>query len=188
MQLTIAWALGGINAAHTQWRAWRRGGVACLRSLGLPVPFVAWWGRWRPQAITAYYGDAPKSFVVIEEVELPWPPGERGASWGLVSLQDTSPAECVAKCVPEQEEWIRDGVNPATPPPWGWEPPRPPGAFLYAGGLRSVCKGSRFGLHPPPRRCAAGGGRGGALSRIGGCVGGSSQGEGGPVEGVCVRH
>ena len=56
LQPTMAWALSGSNMSHARWHVWRRGGAAAWRWLGLPVHFLAWWGRWHHQATAAYYG------------------------------------------------------------------------------------------------------------------------------------
>ena len=101
----MAWAMSGSEAAHTPWHTCRRGGTAVMRCLGLPIVFLAWWGRWHDQATTAYYGDAPQSLAVAEGVVLPLPQGDGDMSWGMVCLHDIFPVELLAKCVPKPNEW-----------------------------------------------------------------------------------
>ena len=43
LQMVMAIALSGCENAHERWHAWRRGGSAALRWLGLPVRWLAWW-------------------------------------------------------------------------------------------------------------------------------------------------
>ena len=65
------------------------GGSAALRYLGLPVRWLAWWGRWMSESVAAHYGDAPNDFVVADNVELPWPgaQGDMEWEWRVVSLR-----------------------------------------------------------------------------------------------------
>ena len=44
LQMVMATALSGYASAHARWHAWRRGGSAALRWLGLPVRWLTWWG------------------------------------------------------------------------------------------------------------------------------------------------
>ena len=73
LQMVMATALSGCESVHARWHAWRQGGLAALRWLGLPVRWLAWWGRWMSESVAAHYGDAPDTFVVADNVELPWP-------------------------------------------------------------------------------------------------------------------
>ena len=68
------------------------GSSAALRWLGLPVEWLAWWGRWMCESVAAHYGDAPDDFVVADNVELPLP-GTRGGGGG-------HGVERVESCVP----------------------------------------------------------------------------------------
>ena len=67
-QEILAWSLQGAEAESVQWNAWRRGGAAAVRWLGLSVPHLAWWGRRLSESVTAEYGDAPNDFSVADNV------------------------------------------------------------------------------------------------------------------------
>ena len=99
LQMVMATALSGCESAHTRWHAWRRGGSAALRWLGLPVRWLAWWGRWMSELVAAHC-DAPNDFIVAD-VELPWPSarGDVEFEWRVVSLKDMFPGELLALCV-----------------------------------------------------------------------------------------
>ena len=71
LQMVMATTLSGSASAHARWHAWRRGGSAALRWLGLPIRWLAWWGRWMSESVAAHYGDAPNDFIVADNVELP---------------------------------------------------------------------------------------------------------------------
>ena len=45
LQMVMVTALS-VASAHERWHAWRRGGSAALRWLGLLVRWLARWGRW----------------------------------------------------------------------------------------------------------------------------------------------
>ena len=77
MQSVMAAALGGSDNPHATWHAWRRGGSAALRWLGLPIKWLAWWGRWLSETVAVHYADAPNDFVVTTEAVLPWPSDDR---------------------------------------------------------------------------------------------------------------
>ena len=77
-QIVMATALSGCASAHVRWHAWRRGESAALRWLGLPVRWLAWWGRWMSESLAAHYGHAPDDFIVADNVELPWPSARGG--------------------------------------------------------------------------------------------------------------
>ena len=81
LQMVMATALSGCESAHARWHAWRRGGSAALRWLGLPVRWLAWWGRWMSESVAAHYGDALHDFIVADNVELPWPSLRGGMEW-----------------------------------------------------------------------------------------------------------
>ena len=105
LQMVMATALSGCDIAHARWHAWRRGGSAALRWLGLPVRWLARWGRWMSESVAAHYGDAPDDFVVADDVELPWPSARGGTEleWSVVSLKDMFPGEVLALCVREKD-------------------------------------------------------------------------------------
>ena len=79
--MVMAAALSGCMSAHARWQAWRWGGSAALRCLGLPVCWLAWCGRWLCESVANHYGDAPDDFVVADNVELPWPPALEVWNW-----------------------------------------------------------------------------------------------------------
>ena len=103
--MVMAAALSGCESAHAPWHVWRRGGAAALRSLGLLVRWLAWWGRWMSESVVAHYGDAPDDFIVANNVALPWPSVRGGMEWELrvVSLKDMFPRELIALCVQEKD-------------------------------------------------------------------------------------
>ena len=102
--MVMATALSGCESAHARWHAWRRGGSAALRWLGLPVRWLAWWGRWMSDSVAAHYGDATDNFIAADNVKLLWPNarGDLEWEWG-VSLKDMSPGELLALCVREKD-------------------------------------------------------------------------------------
>ena len=103
--MIMAGALSGSDTAHARWHAWTRGGSAALRWLGLPVRWLAWWGRWLCESVVAHYGEAPDDFVVDNNVVLPWP-GRAGGmewEWRVVTLMDIFPAELLALYVPDTD-------------------------------------------------------------------------------------
>ena len=56
LQMVMAGALSGSDSAHVRWHAWRRGGgSAALQWLGLPVRWLARWGRWLCESVVAHY-------------------------------------------------------------------------------------------------------------------------------------
>ena len=105
LRIVMAAALSGCESAHLRWHAWRRGRSAALRWLGLPVRWLAWWGRWMSESAAAHYDDAPDDFIVADSVELPWPSAQGGMEWEwrVVSLQDIFPGELLALCVREKD-------------------------------------------------------------------------------------
>ena len=111
MQSVMAAALGGSDNPHARWHAWRRGGSAALRWLGLPIKWLVWWGRWLSETVAVHYADAPDDFVVTTEAVLPWPSDDptREFLWRAVSLRDVFPRELLELCAPDANE----------PPKWG---------------------------------------------------------------------
>ena len=107
----MAAALGGRDNPHARWHAWRRGGSAALRWMGLPIKWLAWWGRWLSETVAVHYADAPDDFVVTSEAVLPWPADNPTGEfvWHTVSLRDVFPRELLELCVPDAHE----------PPKWG---------------------------------------------------------------------
>ena len=105
LQMVVATTLNGCASAHTRWHACRRGGSAALRRLGLPVIWLAWWGRWMSQSAAAHYGDAADDFVGVDNVELPWPSVRGGLEWEwrVVPRRDMFPGELQALCVWEKD-------------------------------------------------------------------------------------
>ena len=103
--MVMATALNGCESAHARWHAWRRGGSAALRWLGLPVRWLAWWGRWMSESVVAHYGDTTDDFIVADNVELPWPNARGDMEWEcrVVSLKDMFPGELVALYVREKD-------------------------------------------------------------------------------------
>ena len=104
----------------------------------------------------------PRSFVVAERVELPWPQGDGDMLWGMVSLHDIFPVELLAKCVPKPDEWPVGDLAATECPPDDRERVLP-SEETGGGGLQRVCRGLGFGLHPQ-----APGAWGGALLDQGG--------------------
>ena len=111
MQSVMAAALGGSDNPHARWHAWRRGGSAALRWLGLPIKWLAWWGRWLSEMVAVHYADAPDDFVVTSEAVLPWPSDDPTGEfvWRAVSPRDVFPWELLELCAPDADE----------PPKWG---------------------------------------------------------------------
>ena len=56
LYMVMAAALSGYASAHVRCHAWRRGGSAALRWLGLPVRWLAWWGRRLCDSVATNYG------------------------------------------------------------------------------------------------------------------------------------
>ena len=81
------------------------GRSAALCWLGLPVKWLAWWGRWMSESVAAHYGDTPDDFVVADNVELPWrsAQGDMDWEWRVVSLKDIFPGELLALCVRDKD-------------------------------------------------------------------------------------
>ena len=127
MQSVMAAALGGSDNPHARWHAWRRGGSAALRWLGLPIKWLAWWGRWLSETVAVHYADAPDDFVVTTEAVLPWPPDNHAGEfvWRAVSLRDVFPKELLELCAPDADE----------PPQWGGD------GDGSAGGRGGSCPG-----------------------------------------------
>ena len=111
MQSVMAAALGGSDNPHARWHAWRRGGSAALRWMGLPINWLAWWGRWLSETVAVHYADAPDDFVVTSEAVLPWPSDDPTGEfvWRAVSLRDVFPQELLKLYAPDADE----------PPKWG---------------------------------------------------------------------
>ena len=76
-----------------------------MRWLGLPVRWLAWWGRSMSESVAAHYDDARDDFIVADNVELPWPSARGGMEWEwrVVSLKDMFPVELLALCVREKD-------------------------------------------------------------------------------------
>ena len=165
MQSVMAAALGGSNNLHARWHAWKRGGSAALRWVGLPIKWLAWWGRWLSDTVAVHYADAPDDFVVTSEAILPWPTDSPTGEfeWRTVSLRDVFPRELLELCVPDADE----------PPGRGGD------GDGSAGGRGRSCPGESAG--------SATGGTGGGEGRAG------AQGRGGPpaltaIEGSAGRR
>ena len=114
MQWVMVAALGGSDNPHARWHAWRRGGSAALRWMGLPIKWLAWWGRWWSETVAVHYADAPDDFVVTSEAVLPWPTDNPTGEfeWRTISLRDVFPRELPELCVPDADElpkWGDDG-------------------------------------------------------------------------------
>ena len=63
LQVVMSTTLSGCESAQARWHAWRRGGSAALRWLGLPVRWLAWWGHWMSESVAAHYGDGGRHTV-----------------------------------------------------------------------------------------------------------------------------
>ena len=146
MQSVMAAALGGSDNPHARWHAWRRGGSAALRWLGLPIKWLAWWGRWLSETVAVHYADAPDDFVVTTEAVLPWPPDNHAGefAWRAVSLRDVFPKELLELCAPDADE----------PPQWGGD------GDGSAGGRGGSCPGES--ASPAAAEAAGGEDRAGA--------------------------
>ena len=131
MQSVMAAALGGSDNPHARWHAWRRGGSAALRWIGLPIKWLAWWGRWLSETVAVHYADAPDDFVVTSEAVLPWPSDDPTGEfvWRAVSLRDVFPRELLELCAPDADE----------PPKWGDD------GDGSAGGRGGSCLGESAG-------------------------------------------
>ena len=129
----MAAALGGSDNPHARWHAWRRGGSAALRWLGLTVKWLAWWGRWLSETVAVHYADAPDDFVVTSEAVLPWPSDDPKGEfvWRAVSLRDVFPREILELCAPDADE----------PPKWGDDGDGLAGgrAWIVPRGVRELC-------------------------------------------------
>ena len=131
MQSVLAAALGGSDNPHARWHAWRRGGSAALRWMGLPIKWLAWWGRWLSETVAVHYADAPDDFVVTPEAFLPWPTDNPIGEfvWRTVSLRDVFPRDLLELCAPDANE----------PPKWGDD------GDGSAGGRGGSCPGESAG-------------------------------------------
>ena len=79
---------------------------AALRWMGLPIKWLAWWGRWLSETVAVHYADAPDDFVVTSEAVLPWPSDDPTGEfvWRAVSLRDVFPREVLELCAPDADD------------------------------------------------------------------------------------
>ena len=168
LQMVMANTLSGCASAHARWHAWRRGGSAALQLLGLPVRWLAWWGRWMCVLVAAHYADAPDAFVMADNVELPWPSAQGGMEWEwrVVSLKDIFPGELLALCVQDKNMGPEEDLG-------GWR-----------GGdadTESRAGGDRLGDRPEHGGSQPAGQGGGERRGERPAAGGSAQGSGVPL-------
>ena len=55
----IALVLAGTEYKEHRWHRWRRGGVALLKWMGVPIDVGQWWGKWGSRRVVAEYMPTP---------------------------------------------------------------------------------------------------------------------------------
>ena len=111
MQSVMAAALGGSDNPHAMWHAWRRGGSAARRWMGLPIKWLAWWGRWLSETVQSTTPTHPTTSSSRPRLSSPGP---------LTTRQESSyGAPCPSGTFSHGNSWSSVPLTPMNPPNGG---------------------------------------------------------------------